>query len=514
MARQVRQARNRVVANRIILAVLVVVVLGALYGLVGVTKPIRLTAVAKGTEASKLTVTTGALGCPAPGSAGVTGGGVALASVPLTTASGQVTLTKLSPTSAGTTVQVTPRAGELAVQNIPASPPVPKKRLVTAKMAGGAVPTGLARGGVIIHASGANAQGLDVEQLGPGGQPTARCQPAGSDFWFVGPGSPKLHISLYLINTDAEPADVAVGVQTDTGPLLGAQDSGIEVPPHSMVVQSLDKLLHAAKAIALHVTTSTGRIVAAVRDTSSADKEGTWLPVAQQPSNVQILPGLPSIAGARELYLTVPGNKQAQVKVTVVTPHGSYQPTGAANLPLLPRQTTGYSLPSLSGLVGALKITSNVPVTAALETPGGPNGAPGAFVVGAQQLTGQGVVAASPGGKVGSTVVVLSAPAAAATVTIAQTVPGAPLAGQQGQTVHIPAKSSVQVKLQLPKKDSKVLILGFVVTPQAGSGPVFAGRVAVIDNLVQTVTPINPSPAQIQLTPVRQSLLSVLGAGS
>ncbi len=91
------------------------------------------------------------------------------------------------------------------------------------------------------------------------------------------------------MNTDSEQADAAVGVQTDSGPLLGAQDSGIVVPPHSMVVQQLDNLVHAAKAIALHVTTSTGRIVAAVRVTSSPEKEGTWLPVAQEPATTSYL---------------------------------------------------------------------------------------------------------------------------------------------------------------------------------------------------------------------------------
>ena len=69
-------------------------------------------------------------------------------------------------------------------------------------MAGGAVPTSLANGGLIVSATGSDAQGFDVEQLGPGGQPTARCEAPGSDFWFVGPETTKLHTELYLINAD------------------------------------------------------------------------------------------------------------------------------------------------------------------------------------------------------------------------------------------------------------------------------------------------------------------------
>ena len=229
------------------------------------------------------------------------------------------------------------------------SPPVPKKLDVTTKMAGGAVPTGPARGGLIISTTGANAQGLDVEQLGPGGQPTARCEQPGSDFWFVGPGSPKYHIELYLMNVDDESADAAVSVQTDSGPTLGAQDSGIVVPPHSMVVQTLDKTVHAAKAIAFHVTTSTGRVVAALRVTNSTSREGTWMAPTETPSTTQVLTGLPASPGSRELYLTVPGGAAAQVKVTVVTQRGTYQPTGGSEN-LLGHQTTGLSIPSVGNL--------------------------------------------------------------------------------------------------------------------------------------------------------------------
>ena len=73
--RKVRQARNRVVANRIILAVLVVAVIAALYGLVGVIRPVRLTSAAQAAQAGKLSVTTALIGCPAPGSGGQSGGG-------------------------------------------------------------------------------------------------------------------------------------------------------------------------------------------------------------------------------------------------------------------------------------------------------------------------------------------------------------------------------------------------------------------------------------------------------
>jgi hypothetical protein len=509
----VRQARNRVVANRIILAVLVVVVIAALYGLVGVIRPVMLTSAVQAAQAGKLSVTTALIGCPAPGSGGQTGGGVAVANLPLQAAGGKETFTELDPGSAGTSVGTVARPGQLTIETIKAAPAPARKLIATTKMAGGAVPTGPTRGGLIVSATGANAQGLDVEQLGPGGQPTARCEPAGSDFWFVAPGGPTLHTYLYLLNPGSVAADASVGVQTDSGPLLGPQDSGIVVPPHAMVVQTLDKLLHSATAVALNVTTSTGTVVAAVRQSTSTTKEGTWLPVAQEPATTQVLAGLPTVSGQRELYVTVPGNAAAQVKVTVITARGSYQPTGGSGINLLGHLTSGVSIPSLNGLAGAIEVSSNVPVVATLETSGGPRGAPGAFIVGSSAIVGQAVVAASTAGRLGTTYLELSAPAGAASVRIVQASPGSPLTGLTGgQVVRVPAKSGVQVKLALPKRLAKDPLLAFVVTPLRGSGPVYAGRVAVIRGMVQTVLPVVSSPAQVQLGNVRQSLLAILGS--
>lgn len=510
--RKSRQARSRLLANRIILALLVLVVIAALYGLVKFIRPVALKSAASVGSPGQLTVTDALLGCPAPGSAGSTGGGVAIANVPAGVGTGQFTLTRLSPSSAGKVIGKVPPPGQLTVEKVKSAPPVPKSLVVTAKMAGGQVPTGAARGGLIISATGANAQGLDVEQLGPGGLPTARCQPPGSDFWFVGPGETKLHYYVYLMNTDSQPADASVSVQTDSGPLIGTQDSGIVVAPHSMIVQNVDKLVHTAKAVALHVTTSTGRVVAAVRATTSISKEGMWLPAAAPPSTMQVLTGLPAQPGTRELYVTVPGGASAQVKITAISKRGAYQPTGGSVPPLLGHQTTGVAIPSLGGTIGSVMISSNVPVTASLELSGGPTGAPGAFIVGGEAIVGQGVLAASTANRAGTTELVLAAPESAASVSIRQAIPGAALGGSNGRMVQIPAKSAVVVRLTMRKRSAKSPLFAFVVTPLSGSGPVYAGRVSLIHGSVQTVLPVVSSPARIGLGQVSQSLLAVLGS--
>jgi Family of unknown function (DUF5719) len=517
--RKVRPTRSRNLANRLILAVLVIALLAGLYGVARFSRPIALGSAAAVSAPVRLPVTSALVACPAPGSGGVTGGGLAIASSPGTTGTGQALVTGLSAaggtrsgSGVGKTLHILTQPGQLKLARVPAAA-VPKKPPAVLKMADGQVPTTAGLGGVVIQAIGSMAQGFDAEQLSPAGLPTARCQAPGSDFWFVSPGAPTLHIQLYLLNPDDLPADAAVSVQTDSGPLLGGADSGIVVPPHSMIVQSLDKLAHSARAVALHVTTSTGRVVAAVRETGKAARPGIWLPAAEQPSTRQLLAGLPGSPGTRELYVTVPGNAAAQVKVTAVTPHGTYQPTGGNGISLLGHVTTGLAIPSLGGIPAAIKISANVPVTAVLEVPGGPAGAPGAFISGSGPIQEQGVVAASPVGSSDSAVLVLSAPQHAATVRIAQATPGAPLTGQSGQVVQVPARSSVQVKIRLPRlsrrspKSSEVAI---VVTVLPGSGPVYAGRVASSGGTIEAILPVISSPTQIVLPAVAESLVTIL----
>jgi hypothetical protein len=507
--------------------------LAALYGAAGLRGPHVPAVVPAAGSPGQLAVTSALLGCAGPGTAGSTGGGIAAANTPATPAggtagSGQVTLTPAGPRarrgrSAGA-LPASPRAGQLSVVTIRRAPALRPKQAVMPAMAGGLVPTSLARGGLVVNAAGTAAQGLDVEQLGPDGRPTDRCQPPGSDFWFITTGAPKLHIELYLLNVDNGPADATVAVQTDTGQLLGAPDSGIVIPPQAMVVQSMDKLVGTSKAIALHVTTSTGRVVAAVRETTKKAQPGIWLPAAQQPAMQQVLPGMPTTPGSRQLLVAVPGSAAAQVKVTAVTPRGSYQPTLGTGVTVLQHEAMGIPIPSLDGIPGALKITSNVPVTAVLEVSGGPAGAPGAFATGSGPVTEQGVVAASPVGHGVSAGVVLAAPQRAASVRITVALPGVPLgqavaggaasAGVATQVVHIAAKSATQVRIGRPRGPgfAKARLVVIVVTPLPGSGPVYAARVGLAAGTVLTVLPVASSPTVIRLPEVRESLLAILGS--
>jgi Family of unknown function (DUF5719) len=310
------------------------------------------------------------------------------------------------------------------------------------------------------------------------------------------------------MNTDSQPADAQVSVLTDvtkTAPVLGNADNGITVPPHGMVVQSLADLLKSSKVVALNVTTSVGRVVAAVRESGSAQDEGAWLTPTEAPARTLVIPGLPQAQGQRELYIAVPGVATALVKITAITTRGSYQPTGGTGIDLLGGSAAAIPLPSLGGIAGAVKVSANVPITATMLLPGGPRGTPGAVAAAAGPITEQGVLADNPARSAGSTELVLSAPAGAATVRVTTGTTAASVTDQPGQTVLIKAGGSVLLPVR-PPAGSKVTEFTVVVTPLRGSGPVYAGRIISSGGVVQSILPVPSSLTWIPLPAVQNSL--------
>jgi hypothetical protein len=388
--------------------------------------------------------------------------------------------------------------------------PLPKSLQTIQPGSSPGVTTKAARGGVVVSAAGAMAQGLEVEQTGPGGLVTAQCGSPNTSFWFAGPGQASAaDMELYLMNTGSQAADAAVSFLTDITrgtPLLGNSDNGITVPPHSMVVQSLSKLVHSSRYVALNVTTSVGQVVAAVRESSSAGDDGAWLPATAAPARTLVIPGMPASSGSPQLYITVPGSPAAQVKITAVTSRGSYQPVGGTG-DLLGNSINLISLPSLVGVAGALKISSNVPVTASMLLPGGPAGTPGVLAAAAGPVQEQGVVADNPAKSAGSVQLVLSAPGPAATVRITEATSSVAASGQAGQTVSVKAHSSVLVPVKPPSRGGSLFAI--VVTPAPGSGPVYAARLIATGRVVRSILPVPSSPTSVQMSPVLNSLSNI-----
>jgi hypothetical protein len=416
-------------------------------------------------------------------------------------------VTRTDGTAAGGAIRTVSRSGLLTVAKVTESPAMKGSQKLQAGAAG--VPTSMVRGGVLVQATGSMAQGLEVEQTGPSGLVTAPCTRPGTDFWFVGPGvTPAGNVELYLLNPAGQAADAQVTALTDAGPVLGSPDTGIVVPPHTELVQSLTSYLKNSRVIALHVSVTIGQLVVNVREGKHVGQAGVWLPPAQQPSTEVVIPGMPASVGSRELYVAVPGSANAQIKVTAVTSKGSYQPTGGSGIDLPSNSAAQVQLPSLAGVAGAVEVSANVPITASMLVSGGPASAPGAIAESSGPVQEQGVIADCPHGP-GTAELVLSAIGKAASVRIVTGTPSLIVAGQAGQVVTIPAGHTVVEALH-PPKGSRDKAFSVVITPLAGSGQVYAGRVIRARGSVQSIMAVPSSLTWVPLVPATNSLLTVL----
>jgi Family of unknown function (DUF5719) len=500
--------------NRIVLGVAVILALGGIYGLGGLKHSAALAAGPAVPPVRPATVTSVTRACAAPGWAGGAGGGIALMAAPTGAGSGQATVNRLAAAgsaTSGDTLFSVAKPGFVQLKGVSTDA---GKAARAQQVSGQTIATTPVRGGVVVHATGAMAQGLEVEQTAAGGLPTASCGSPGTDFWFMGPGQHTVsRIELFLMNPGGQAADADVDVFTDAGPLQGSSDTGITVPAHGMVTQSLATTLRGSRSIALHVRTSAGQVVAAVRE-STGTGPGAWLPAAEAPATHLVLPGLPNTAGSRQLYVVAPGIQGAKISLKAVTARGSYEPTGAGGIDVPGGSAADITLPSLGGIPAALKLTSNVPVTAVAMAPGGAQGAPGAFTAAAPAIQQQGVIAdnLSAAGRASS--LVISAPAAAARVRVVETAPAGSAAGgarQTAQVVAVKAGHSVMVALKPVTGAPKGSAFAVVVIPLAGSGRVYAGRVIAdsgAGGALQTMLPVGSSLTAVPLPPVRDSFLT------
>jgi Family of unknown function (DUF5719) len=526
--------------NRFSLFGLVVLALVALFAVAWLSKPVTLAAAQQTPPhpPAAAAVSTAARACAAPGIPGSHGSGVALIAAAHTGSThaggtqaggaspgqGKATITRLGQAAgaAGTTgapLASVSQPGTLTVSNVPAAPPANR---ITGKGATGKGATGHTTsgksaslpaaqpGGVMIQASGSMAQGLEAEQTETGGAVTGACASPATDFWFAMPGQQFAGvIKLYLMNTDSQASSVNVDIVTDTGPLQTGTDTGIAVPPHGLVVQSLAGLIHGSRAVGLHVHTTAGRVVAAVSESKRTSQTGQWLPASQAPAKRLVIPAIPNSQGTRELYVADPGGNDAAVKLSVAASGGSYEPTGAGAIDIPAGSASLIALPSLTGIYGAAVLTASAPVIAAVVVPGGEPDGPGAMTAAAPALAEQGVVA-DAGQRGQTSTLVLSAPAGAAKVrmiTGATGLTAGATSGTSTQVISIKAKHSV--KVTAPKTSGGSRAYAILLTPLPGSGPVYAGRVlAKSSGTVLDLMPVTSALTTVPLPGIRGTLIT------
>jgi hypothetical protein len=219
---------------------------------------------------------------------------------------------------------------------------------------------------------------------------------------------------------------------------------------------------------------------------------------------------VPPSSGAAGLYIVVPGSSNARVNVVAVTPQGFYRPFGTQTEDLPGGSASYVPLTPLGGTASALELTSNVPVTAAVLVPGS---GLGAFTAATAPISEQAVVAGNSSNSGFGATVVLSAPAGAAQVRLTEMAEAAVTRGTASgatatasQVVSVRAGHTVTVRVADPRGARHATAFAIVITPLAGSGPVYAARVEIQgQNTVVSIIPAVSALTTISLPPVRDS---------
>jgi hypothetical protein len=471
----------------------VLLALGAIAGVAQLTAPAA-PGPAHAAVTRQVAVTSAARACP-PVPGGGSGTVAFIAGPPATSTSGGTGQASLTPLPlAGAVLRTlspvtTAEPGALSMLTIPAAQSATKKATTALQ-------------GWSVSASGAMAQDLEAEEATGAGLASVRCGEPGSDIWFVGPGQQggAAQIQLDLMNVDALPASVDVSVITDAGAVQGGGETGITVPPHETVTESLSSTATGSTVAAIEVRTTIGRVAADVSESSPHGGTPSWLPSTTAPSTQQVIPGVPPSGSTAGLYIVVPGSGNARVSVLAVTAQGQYHPFGTQTIDL-PADSASYVPLTPLGGTAALELTANVPVTAAVLVPGS---GLGAFTAATAPITQQAVVAGNTGGSGLSATIVLSAPAGAARVRLAEM--AATAGASSSQVVTVRAGHTLTVPAMLPRGAKHGSAFAIVITPLAGSGPLYAARVETQgQNTVVSIIPAVSALTTITLPAVRDS---------
>lgn len=231
-----------------------------------------------------------------------------------------------------------------------------------------------ARGPFVARPQGELAAGLVAGRFG---EPlaAAECGAPQPDQWFTGVGAGARHTSvLELVNPDAGPAVVDATVYGVSGVVDAPELRGVAVPAGGVVRLALAELVPRRDELALHVTTSRGRVSASVRDRQQELGTGgaaeDWLAGQAEPATRNLLLGTAKGRGLRQLVLFNPGESETRATVRLVSRSAVFRPAGLEEVVLAPQSVTRLSLsevltgPEAEGVTGLL-VEAPDPITAA-----------------------------------------------------------------------------------------------------------------------------------------------------
>ncbi len=366
-------------------------------------------------------------------------------------------------------------------------------------------------GGAAVAASGQMAEGFEAEQTDASGTGVVTCTHPGSDMWFVGTGQADgaSQVWLYLMNSGNLTASADVTILTDTGQQNGL-GSAITVAPNQYVAENVTPYVRGSQAIALHVQANSGQVAASVWEGGSGG--GAWLPQANAPTKSLVIPGLTVASSAARLFVVVPGSGDAQLKVVAYTPAGASQQFPGAPVDASAGAVTPLALNSLGASAAGLKLTSSVPIVAGALVPG--TGI-GSFTTAVPPVSEQGVVAANPGARGVTVGLLLTAPSGATRASISVISADGTVTTPAGdRNVTVAAGHTLAVPVTRPA-DAGREPFAIVVTPQPGTGPLYAVRVVTsgtggLSAPLSSLLPVSSAMTSIMLPPTQDSYTAVL----
>jgi hypothetical protein len=506
----------RLATSRFALPGAVLLALVLIFAIAWVTQPGTSKAAAQGGQRAAVTSITRSCPPAAPGSGPARISMLALppassgsASSGSATSNGAATFTAVLATPAAATGGKT-SSGKTATgkSSTPAKAPRPVTVTAPGTVATVTAPGG---GGAAVAATGRMAEGFEAEQADASGTGLVSCTHPGSDMWFVGTGQAAgaAQIWLYLMDTGTITASADLTILTDTGQQNGLS-SAITVAPNQFVAENVTPYVQGSQAVALHVQTNAGQVAAAVWEGGA--NGGAWLPQANAPAKTLVVPGLTVASSAAKLFVVVPGSTDAQLRVVAYTPAGATTQFPGTPVDASAGAATPVALSSLGASAAGLKLTANVPVVAGVLVPGA---GIGSFTTAVPPLTEQGVVAGNPSTKGDTVGLLLTAPGAAAQVSISViSADGTVMTPAGDQAVTVAAGHTRAVTVPRPVDGSRQPF-AVVVTPQHGSGPLYAVRVVTsgtggLSAPLSSLLPVTSAMTSITLPPAQNSYTAVL----
>ncbi|WP_030543984.1 DUF5719 family protein [Streptomyces albus] len=209
-------------------------------------------------------------------------------------------------------------------------------------------------------APGWTAQQTTVISSGQGrGVLGVSCTAPDTDFWFPGTSTAERRQDyVELTNPDDTAAVVDLELYGKKGRIETETGEGITVPPRSATSVLLSTLTSGkADDLAVRVAARSGRVGAAVRATDSGTGSD-WLPFSAVTDGRAVLPGIPPDATSVQLVAVATGEHDADLKVELAGPTGSFTPAGHETLTLKRGMVTSVDLNDITkGEPGSLVLT-------------------------------------------------------------------------------------------------------------------------------------------------------------